>query len=145
MTAGDDDAQPFRRRHQRMIDRLGPYIDGKQERIENWIVEPDAHLILLELQKAHIEGGIPGNENTVAHEILELGKHDARWRLVPCHVFGDAVNAHARRWIERPGLIRRSKVSLVRICPLTMRTAPIAMSSSPSDGLIPVVSVSNTT
>src|SRR6266496_3693686 len=98
MAAGDDDAQPFRCRHQRMIDRVVAQIDGEQERIENRVAEPHTRLILLELQKTHVEGGIPGNEDTVADEILELRKHDPCRRLVPYHVFGDAVNAHARRW-----------------------------------------------
>jgi hypothetical protein len=47
--------------------------------------------------------------------------------------------------IGRLGLTSRLNVSPVRMRPFTIRTAPIEMISSPSDGRRPVVSVSKTT
>ena len=99
------------------------------------VVEDDTAFRLFHLDKLQVKGGIVRDQHGVADELAKLGQHQMRGRRrAPCR---PVMPWKRMEFLEmgRPGSTRRSKVSPVRMRPLTIRTPAMETISSPAEGL----------
>jgi hypothetical protein len=85
----------------------------QQQRVEHRLLEAHAGATLLQLQEAHVEGGVVRHQHGVLREGVEGRQHLRDGRLAGHHLGRDAVDGDADAGIERCGSTSWSKLSLL--------------------------------